>query len=108
MIRGPQRSTLFPYTTLFRSHCRRENETLSGARGLHHIKIQIPVRLNRTTSLLLRLLPFAFAAGALHGAVIVTLSAVPSTLTDGQTASLKAVVTGTTTTAAVTRSEEHT
>ena len=69
---------------------------------MHHIKIQIPVRLNRTTSLLLRLLPFAFAAGALHGAVIVTLSAVPSTLTDGQTASLKAVVTGTTTTAAVT------
>src|SRR3712207_8023597 len=32
MIRRPPRSTLFPYTTLFRSRCTREREAL---RGLH-------------------------------------------------------------------------
>ena len=60
------------------------------------------MRSTRTTSLLFRLLLLRLAAGALQGAVSITLSAVPSTLTDGQTASLKALVTGTTTTAAVT------
>src|SRR2546422_2469174 len=31
MIRRPPRSTLFPYTTLFRSHCVLEQEQLLGA-----------------------------------------------------------------------------
>jgi len=56
------------------------------------------VRLNRSTSLLLRLLPLLLAAGALHGAVSVTLSASSNALTDGQTSNLKALVTGTITT----------
>ena len=60
------------------------------------------MRLNRSTSLLLRLLPLLLAAGALHGAVSVTLSASSNALTDGQTSNLKALVTGTITTAAVT------
>src|SRR5690348_17793373 len=33
MIRRPPRSTLFPYTTLFRSRCRPEPPTPSAARG---------------------------------------------------------------------------
>ena len=52
------------------------------------------MRLNRTTSLLLRLLLLPLAAGALHGAVTITLSTTSSALTDGQTANLKALVTG--------------
>ena len=50
----------------------------------------------RSTSLFVRLLLLFVAATALQGAVIVTLSVQPNTLTDGQTATLKALVTGTT------------
>src|SRR3712207_8352999 len=34
MIRRPPRSTLFPYTTLFRSHCRHQVDALVGLRRL--------------------------------------------------------------------------
>src|SRR2546430_17676794 len=38
MIRRPPRSTLFPYTTLFRSHEARQDETLGAcARTIHHL-----------------------------------------------------------------------
>ena len=57
------------------------------------------MRPNRPIPLLVRLLPFAVAAGALHGAVLVTLSTSPNALSDGQSASLVALVTGTTNTA---------
>jgi hypothetical protein len=56
------------------------------------------VRLHRPTILLLRLLLLSVLANALQGAVIVTLSIQPNTLTDGETATLKALVTGTTNT----------
>src|SRR3712207_9015611 len=36
MIRRPPRSTLFPYTTLFRSHQRVDGERCLGAIPLHH------------------------------------------------------------------------
>ena len=52
--------------------------------------------LYRPTTLLLRLLLLSLAASALQGAVIVTLSIQPNTLSDGQTATLKALVTGAT------------
>ena len=52
------------------------------------------MRLTRSTSLSLRLLLLLLFTSALHGAVTVTLSAVPSTITDGQTSSLVALVTG--------------
>src|SRR2546427_10803296 len=35
MIRRPPRSTLFPYTTLFRSLCSRRNECVNQIVGLH-------------------------------------------------------------------------
>ena len=54
------------------------------------------MRRSRSTTLFVRLLLLSLAASALHGAVIVTLSVQPNTLSDGQTASLKALVTGTT------------
>ena len=56
------------------------------------------MRLYRPTTLFVRLLLLSLAASALQGAVIVTLSIQPNTLSDGQTASLKALVTGTTNT----------
>ena len=52
--------------------------------------------LHRPTTLFVRLLLLSLAASALQGAVIVTLSIQPNSLSDGQTASLKALVTGTT------------
>ena len=52
------------------------------------------MRRNRSTSLLLRLLPLSLAVGALHGAVSITLSTSSSALTDGQTANLVALVLG--------------
>ena len=54
------------------------------------------MRLNRTTSLLFRLLLLSLAVGALHGAVSITLSTSSNALTDGQTANLVALVLGTT------------
>src|SRR5439155_25722847 len=36
MIRPPPRSTLFPYTTLFRSSCRRSPEKWTDSRGRRH------------------------------------------------------------------------
>src|SRR6185369_869153 len=56
----------------------------------------IPVPRSRSTTLFVRLLMLSLAASVLQGAVIVTLSIQPNTLSDGQTASLKALVTGTT------------
>jgi len=44
------------------------------------------VRLSRSTTLFVRLLLLSLAASALQGAVIVTLSIQPNTLSDGQTA----------------------
>src|SRR2546430_12416518 len=38
MIRRPPRSTLFPYTTLFRSAPRRRGNEVRGGRGLQHIE----------------------------------------------------------------------
>src|SRR5260370_23834334 len=37
MIRRPPRSTLFPYTTLFRSHVDDDGQTGGHAVGLHHL-----------------------------------------------------------------------
>src|SRR2546426_7310702 len=37
MIRRPPRSTLFPYTTLFRSCCRRSRPGISSRHGGHHV-----------------------------------------------------------------------
>src|SRR2546430_5797110 len=37
MIRRPPRSTLFPYTTLFRSHTNLQQETVSAADGSYRI-----------------------------------------------------------------------
>ena len=54
------------------------------------------MRLSRSTTLFVSLLLLSLAASALQGAVIVTLSIQPNSLSDGQTASLKALVTGTT------------
>ena len=54
--------------------------------------------LYRSATLFVRLLLLSLAATALQGAVIVTLSIQPNTLSDGQTATLKALVTGTTNT----------
>ena len=54
------------------------------------------MRLNRIAPLFVRLSLLFLAVGSLHAAVIVTLSAVPSTLTSGQSASLVALVTGAT------------
>ncbi len=50
------------------------------------------MRLNRSTSLFLRLALFCLAVGALHGAVSITLSTSSNALTDGQTANLVALV----------------
>src|SRR2546430_7162643 len=36
MIRRPPRSTLFPYTTLFRSHCTRAGQQHEGCSDLYH------------------------------------------------------------------------
>src|SRR5258708_24959275 len=38
MIRRPPRSTLFPYTTLFRSHCRMQNRLFEKARRIHDVR----------------------------------------------------------------------
>src|SRR5450759_195853 len=57
------------------------------------LRYRIPVRLNRSTSLLLRLLLLPLAAGALHGQVLVTLSTSSLTLTGGQGVTLTAVCT---------------
>ena len=42
MIRRPPRSTLFPYTTLFRSRIRVENLTYSGLKGLRSVTSSTP------------------------------------------------------------------
>src|SRR2546427_2152407 len=53
MIRRPPRSTLFPYTTLFRSHegsppaVLTERSSLDGAARLPALRHQLPVRLPR-------------------------------------------------------------
>src|SRR5450759_774480 len=57
------------------------------------LRYRIPVRLNRSTSLLLRLLLLSLAVGALHGQVLVTLSTSSLTLTGGQGITLTAVCT---------------
>src|SRR2546422_2624443 len=41
MIRRPPRSTLFPYTTLFRSHIRKHYRLLVGERRAEEIKIAL-------------------------------------------------------------------
>src|SRR5690242_20976928 len=40
MIRRPPRSTLFPYTTLFRSRCAHERHRLRHHRAAHHAGIR--------------------------------------------------------------------
>src|SRR5437868_12293943 len=40
MIRRPPRSTLFPYTTLFRSHCRRSS-TAASRRSLASVSVPV-------------------------------------------------------------------
>src|SRR5258705_5777551 len=45
MIRRPPRSTLFPYTTLFRSHFA---QALPGARRRHLVRAQVPRKENRS------------------------------------------------------------
>src|SRR3712207_9201380 len=40
MIRRPPRSTLFPYTTLFRSACGTSNDIPEGSYLLHKVKIE--------------------------------------------------------------------
>src|SRR5690242_20783783 len=40
MIRRPPRSTLFPYTTLFRSRCARARGGLRDARQDHHARLR--------------------------------------------------------------------
>src|SRR2546429_7363268 len=39
MIRRPPRSTLFPYTTLFRSECERQESKPVDEQGVHHAGI---------------------------------------------------------------------
>src|SRR2546422_5846370 len=46
MIRRPPRSTLFPYTTLFRSPCR----TGRPQSAVHHVRLQVPARSEEHTS----------------------------------------------------------
>jgi uncharacterized protein (TIGR03437 family) len=52
------------------------------------------VRVNRSTTLFLRLLLLCIAAGALNGQVLVTLSTSSNSLTSGQSITLTALVTG--------------
>src|SRR5258708_14427518 len=48
MIRRPPRSTLFPYTTLFRSHLQRAERMLDRlATSTHRIRISVQARLHR-------------------------------------------------------------
>src|SRR3712207_7650490 len=54
MIRRPPRSTLFPYTTLFRSH---PKGGLLGLRGPLLFKVQLGVLLGPSDELLVRLPP---------------------------------------------------
>ena len=56
------------------------------------------MRPNRSAYRFLRLLPLSLAASVLQGAVIVTLSTSSNTLTDGQSATLVALVNGATNT----------
>src|SRR5438034_6522026 len=39
MLRRPPRSTLFPYTTLFRSHCRNASRSLVGVARLQPLRL---------------------------------------------------------------------
>src|SRR2546429_6095234 len=55
MIRRPPRSTLFPYTTLFRSHGRRSDLRQSSARlasatgaGVSNVNNKVPLAIKRT------------------------------------------------------------
>src|SRR3989442_2351881 len=47
MIRRPPRSTLFPYTTLFRSHMKRENHLVTVLARCRHL---LPVRVDRKST----------------------------------------------------------
>src|SRR5256885_9203332 len=53
MIRRPPRSTLFPYTTLFRSRAHRARAPKSQNRLPHHLQIEIPAQPRRLHGLLL-------------------------------------------------------
>src|SRR5258708_28771432 len=50
MIRRPPRSTLFPYTTLFRSHPSRDRREGAVRERLHHAFHQFPYRSEEHTS----------------------------------------------------------
>src|SRR3712207_8294976 len=51
MIRRPPRSTLFPYTTLFRSQGTEKGDTLLGDPGFNHVRCSFRVRARRTLPL---------------------------------------------------------
>src|SRR2546430_10486216 len=54
MIRRPPRSTLFPYTTLFRSLCRNPNGINPGstvADGAYRVGLEQKIKINSTTGL---------------------------------------------------------
>src|SRR5260370_24533683 len=44
MIRRPPRSTLFPYTTLFRSHLAKEGERVFGGEGIQPAEVGVAGR----------------------------------------------------------------
>src|SRR5215471_20240692 len=52
MIRRPPRSTLFPYTTLFRSACRQRNRALSALRAArpHRLRVRADRKSTRLNS----------------------------------------------------------